>query len=571
MKILYVPLIRSTATYTVIFGRRWSVLEHLLLSALAFHRYSAAELAKLTSMPPRLVIEALINLLRASWVEVRSTNSGTYFSATALGKRYATQERLPAEEHRTVRGTALCHDRVSGAWFRVDDLDVVYDRDIPEDAYRMKATYDTFDSNDPAIRNLLRIEIDERIEPSTINFRSSSRPYARVTVAFDRIESGLPASASLTLQARILEDAKTLPDFQELAAISSSAATSGAIIETVSDWNFIIGGPEHFAMLRDALESARDHFIIHSCFLNPDTVEMLLPYFEKAARRGLRIDLLWGLRTDPEHPVMLKPISDSEKILNRLPSTLRPKVQLSPRSSGSHAKVLIYHDRVSGDWITVIGSCNFLSSEFDWLEASFRSRNPVVARDTMSFLLSSQLPSSGQWSAVARRLDTSWSEISKMRDPQGGLHSVKLLIDDDHYACITGARDAAKRRIEIGCDIYGIAAETSVLVPMVSAAAVGVNVSLTYNRPSVRLSEEGLQPNSDDLIQRGIRLKTMSTLHAKYVLWDEEGAALSSFNWLATVVDGSRTRGAELGVMLGGPNLRDYLEGPFSKAGLEIA
>ena len=60
------------------------------------------------------------------------------------------ETRLPAEEHRTIRGTALCNDRVCGTWFRVDDLDVVYDRDIPEAAHRMKATYDTFDGNDPA-------------------------------------------------------------------------------------------------------------------------------------------------------------------------------------------------------------------------------------------------------------------------------------------------------------------------------------------------------------------------------------------------------------------------------------
>jgi hypothetical protein len=462
-------------------------------------------------------------------------------------------------------------DRVSGTWFRVDDLDVVYDRDIPEDAHRMEATYDTFDSNDPAIRNLLKIEIDERIEASTITFRSSSRPYARVTVAFDRIEGGFPASASLSLQARILDDSRALPDIGDDHESSDPVAFGAEVTENLSDWNFIVGGPEHLTMIRYALESCVEHFIVHSCFVSPDTIKKLLPDFEKAARRGVRIDLLWGLRNDPENPGPRRPITDSECVLDQLPSNLRSRVQLSPSSSGSHAKVILYQEKGGQGWVTIIGSCNFLSSEYDWFEASFRSKNPSVARETMSFLLSAQLPNSGRWSAVARRLDNSWAKISSSDVSEEGSHNVKLIFDADHYSCVTAARDAAKRRIEIGCDIYGIAAETSVLVPMSSAAASGVDVALIYNRASIRLSEEGFQPNADDAAKRGIRLRSISTLHAKFMLWDEEGAAISSFNWLATVVDGGRARGAELGVMLSGPNLRDYLEGAFSKAGLEIA
>jgi hypothetical protein len=434
----------------------------------------------------------------------------------------------------------------------------------------MEAKYDTFDTNDPAVRNLLRLEIDERIEPSTIDFRSSSRPYARVTVAFDRIEGGLSATASLALQSSILAAAKTLPDEGETHKSKVDAVAGDSITEDISDWNFIIGGEEHRAMLRDALDNARDHFVLHSCFVSPDTVALFLPDFERAARRGVRIDLLWGLNVNVEDPRPPVPISESTKVLDKLSPAARSRVQLSPNSSGSHAKVILYRSKNSGNWITVISSCNFLSTEFNWLEASFRSRNPLVARDTMSFLLSAQLPSSGRWSPVARRLDASWEQIRKMRSPESGSHSIKLLVDADHYACITAARDAAKRRIEIGCDLYGIAAETSVLVPMTSAAGAGVAVSLTYNRTSMRLVQEGLQPKAEVVAKRGIHLKEMNTLHAKYVLWDEEGAALSSFNWLATVVEGGRARGAELGVMLVGPNLRDHLEAALSSAGFQL-
>ena len=54
----------------------------LLLIELADQRHSVAVLATQVSLPERLVIEALINLLRAGWIEVRSTESGVQFGAS---------------------------------------------------------------------------------------------------------------------------------------------------------------------------------------------------------------------------------------------------------------------------------------------------------------------------------------------------------------------------------------------------------------------------------------------------------------------------------------------------------
>jgi phosphatidylserine/phosphatidylglycerophosphate/cardiolipin synthase-like enzyme len=563
MKVLYLPLIRTTANYAVIYGRRWTVLEHLLLAAVSFKRYTAAELAAQTDMPSRLVVEALINLLRMSWIEVRSTEGGTYFSATAVGKANAVKSRLPEDEQRDLQRTALCRDRVVGSWYRTEDLDIVYEADIPEDSHKLAALLDTFEPNDPQIRNLLRFGFDQRIEPSTLQFRTSSRPYARVVVAFDRIAGGLPSNASPALVTHILQEAQWLQD-EEVDDVSYAPAVDEVgITENISAWNFVVGGPQHLALVKDCLESARDHIAIHSCFVSSRTVEALLPDLEKAARRGVHVDLLWGLRLDPEDPAPPKPITDTQEVLNRLSPSLRARVQLAPTSSGSHAKVIVYVDRHTSEWTTVIGSCNYLSTEFDWIDASYRSRHPLVAREAMSFLLSSQLPSSGRWTPVARRLNARWSEIPRRPKSTPGTHKVRLLLDGEHYAAITRARDLARSDLEIGCDIYGVAAETSVLVPAESAADAGCKVVVTFNRPSRKLVEEGLQPDVAGAAARGILLRTNPILHAKYLLWDEAGAAISSFNWLATVVDGARVNGAELGVWLEGPRLRSLVSSAF--------
>jgi hypothetical protein len=63
MKAVYVPVFRVAVSYTVSFGRRWSVLEHLLLIELAKSKRSLMELAEAANLPERLVVEALINLM----------------------------------------------------------------------------------------------------------------------------------------------------------------------------------------------------------------------------------------------------------------------------------------------------------------------------------------------------------------------------------------------------------------------------------------------------------------------------------------------------------------------------
>src|SRR5438093_13594498 len=102
MKILYLPMYRMAASYMVSFGRRWSVLEHLVLIELSNHKRTLAELARLSELPERLVVEAIINLLRATWIEVRSGEE-IVFQATPAGVRRASEEALPPQVQTVVK------------------------------------------------------------------------------------------------------------------------------------------------------------------------------------------------------------------------------------------------------------------------------------------------------------------------------------------------------------------------------------------------------------------------------------------------------------------------------------
>ena len=68
IKVLAVPVSVGSVTIHVAKGRRWSVVEHLLLDAVCQKSRPAGELATLARLPVRMVVEAMINLMRAGWL-----------------------------------------------------------------------------------------------------------------------------------------------------------------------------------------------------------------------------------------------------------------------------------------------------------------------------------------------------------------------------------------------------------------------------------------------------------------------------------------------------------------------
>ncbi|RWA58065.1 phospholipase D-like domain-containing protein [Mesorhizobium sp.] len=561
MKYLYVPLYRMAVSYLYSFGRRWSIIEHMLLIETTVAKRTALELAELANVPHRLVVEALINLLRSNWIEVRSDNDAIYFAATPAGQRLAQEKSLPERLQKDIRWDSVCVERLTGHWMRADDLDLVYEKDLSADAVKLPALLHTFEPNDAALRDLFRLNLNESLEPTAPQFRTPSLPYARVGIAFNEVQTGLSLNAPLGLRETLVRASAELTDDNAASHSTKSYVVQEVARDDLTPDDIIVGGPAHLALLRESLERAKSAAIIHSCFLSAETLRSLLPDLERAARRKVRVELLWGLHVDPEAAGPPKKFSDAAAVLSGLPTGAQSRVHLSPHSSGSHAKVLIYDDRETGQWVTVVGSCNFLSSDFDWMEVSLRTRSALYTSKVLSRLLSNQLPAVGNWSSTARRLNSIWSELKqKVRNQQeAGKYSISLVTDHDHYACVTLARDHAVKDIEITCDLYGLSAETSVLVPMETAAARGICVQLEYTRPSKFLLDEGHEPIPSEIEKRGIKIARVKDVHAKCLGWDEDNLVISSFNWMATTVDGRRSLGAEIGALIEGPGIRKIL------------
>lgn len=567
MKIVYIPVYKVAVNYDVSFGRRWSLLEHLILVDLIGERRSVSELAEDGNVPERLVIEALINLLRVNWVEVRSTSQGILYTATAAGARRASEGDLPAELKSQSKWISLCLDRLTGDWLRSDDLDLIHDADLPQDAACLEPTVGSIDLKDASIRGLLYLDQFESLQPTEPRFRFSTLAYARVGLEFDNDPEGLPPYCSLELRNRVSSEAAFVPDTPGEKWSTKPKYSFHEIRDNIDSSRIIVGGDAHLDLLKTALKEAASYVVIHSCFISASTVEQLLPDFEKAAKRKIRVELLWGLNSDPEDRKKIEKIKDIQQVLRGLTIHARERVKLAERSSYSHAKVLIYDEKQTGRWICVVGSCNFLSTAYDALDVSIMVKSYGLASQLLSWLIKCQSPSSGPLPPVAKRLNRIWNDVRCLSDTVGefGSHKIELLMDGDHYAAVRYARNHAEAQIQIACDLFGKAAETSVLVPLEGAADDGCTVNICYQRASDFLIEEGAKPDPELLKQRGIALHQINELHGKFLLWDDEGLIISSFNWLSTVSEGTPDLGAELGVMIEGPALRQEFMAALEK------
>jgi hypothetical protein len=83
--VAYVPVFKLRADYIVRQGRTWSAFEHMVLWKLAQQRATSLELAELAGVPLRLVVECLIELIGAGWVDIHTSGNVVAFEATTTG------------------------------------------------------------------------------------------------------------------------------------------------------------------------------------------------------------------------------------------------------------------------------------------------------------------------------------------------------------------------------------------------------------------------------------------------------------------------------------------------------
>jgi phosphatidylserine/phosphatidylglycerophosphate/cardiolipin synthase-like enzyme len=408
-----------------------------------------------------------------------------------------------------------------------------------------------------------------RVDPSA---EKLVERFALVTVT-DGVVEGLPGRAKPGLREAVLTKAaealkKEKSELKGVPAIAPSTTVSSRqpISALFDHSDIIVDGTEHKLALEQALRHARERIIIHSTFVSERVIPAALPLFINAAAKGATVHILWGQDDDKTS------ISSSRRAALLLQEAIRDagraeQLIVHPFTTRSHAKLLIADDG-SGQWSAVVGSCNWLSSDYDSFETSIRLRDPQIVGQLLLHLAALALGPPGVWNDLARDLTVLGRRVEMRPRPSGRTARMQILLAPDHGELVLEARDNARERIFVTSHRIGLAGRPMVIIPTLAAAkASQVRAQLFYGRPTGVLSGVDAAGLANEFARQGVAIKPIyqPRLHAKILAWDNDFVAITSQNWLsADPAEGALRR--EIGIFVESKNVADNLVRRFEHA-----
>lgn len=552
-----IPVYRGKRKFFLDKGRPWSVVEHLILAALSTRPSSALELAKAGNLPRRLVIEILIRLMRAGWVELDERHGGVQFRATGAGAANAIRDELPSAPKRMSRWMNFIIDRITGSVYRSREMPFHHAEEVKARALRelivfleprdVPANYGVHDLVDCLFSE------DERfvsVDPS--GDRLMDR-YALVTVRGDEIE-GLPARAPEELSRLVREAAKKARGLSvgtrqhvyrsEDPLLVGEGSRPPAVSMVFSPDDLIIGGQAHRTAFERMLKEARRRVVIHSTFVRVDRFNEQLPILADAAKAGVLVDILWGEGDRPGHEGKTR--AAVKLIRSQLEAAgLDEMIRLHSFTTRSHAKFILA-DR--GDrFVGLVGSCNWFTTDFSNFEVSARLRDPEIVGQLTYAAAELSRGAHGLWTNLTTSLAQLADDARRASPPSGPKVLGQLVIGPQHKAYVRDARDHAHRSITVASHLLAPAARQAVLVPALAAPVPGLVRRCYHEHGQVT---QGGHPEAF----ADVEFIQAPSLHAKLLAWDDDNLVVTSQNWLSA--DPSQANPLrEIGVFLCSPGL----------------
>lgn len=568
---VFLPVLKGKIFFEVDKGRHWSIVEHLLLDALAKREWSTKALSEHGGLPRRVVIEAFIRLMRAGWVELSIDAGEVRFRATEIGKVAVSHSELPKLSDLQKRPTNYILDTVCGEIFRNRDLLTQSEDEIrktlggqPSVWVKPRSWHSQVEVNE-ALRVLL--DPDETFvsgQPGGIY-----RRWVTVVVRGGRIISGLPETRSLNeLRQVVLEAAMEADNESEVTVEPSDEHefeqknASKALVQGIdfSLKDLVLGGEAHKKTLHRLIEAANTNVFIHSTFISTSRVLDLLPSIQMAVEKGVHIYIFWGQNENPDELASTRSaIGEIRKNLEF--QALAEHVTIQPFSTGSHSKLLLADAGSAGEYVAVLGSCNWLTSGFASYEASVLFRDPKIVNELVRCFGRLVCMHDGLWSELAGEIALiSQSLQSAQRSKSVGEGSI--IVGSQHNELVLRARDEAKKSILLTSHRLGVAAGSGILAPLQSAATdnpqLSVDVLYCHKTAPVRGSDE--RRLTMEATSLGVSLVQIPSprIHAKLLVWDDDNAVITSLNWLSADQTQNSSMG-EIGVHLQVPGVGRYI------------
>jgi cardiolipin synthase len=550
-----IPVTKGKRRFHLDKGRTWSVVEHLILTALVDKGSTAQALADESKLPRRVVIEAIIRLMEASWVELTQRSEGIVFNATKAGKSVANRDELPTNPKRITRWQNFITDKVTGTVYRSRELPI-FEKHVLE----QRAQQENFIWIEPReiniddhVRSVIAtlFDDDERfVAMETTGDRLVDR-FAVVSYRDGKVE-GLPTKSPKELEEIICDAAKnstpspnqpaTYKPIPVSTEIDPSTLSVRSVVFRPDD--LILGAEQHRDCLTQVLKACKHELIIHSTFIAEDKFEALLPHFISAVQRGVKVDILWGDNNDkPEASSTRKGVGRLRQKILRM--VLDDVIRVHPFSTRSHAKLIVADTGSPNNHIAVLGSCNWLYSSIQSFEASVRIRDPQLVADVLYQLGELSLGADGHWTELTNYFARLAADVRKEAVPSGSRANAHLILGPQHGAIVRKARDEVKRNLFVTSHRLSAAGRPAIILPIIAAAeAKNIEAKIYFGIPS----GEGAGVKAANLTIEasfaGVRIRPVKEprVHAKILAWDDDFVVISSQNWLSA----DPTQGSEL-------------------------
>lgn len=570
-----VPILKGRGVFHLNKGRHWSAVEHLLLEALTRRENSTAELARQSNLPQRLVIEALVRLMRAGWVQLRQKPGEIGFSASDSGKAVVSSSELPAVPRRARRWVSFAVDKITGGVYRARPLN------IRDQAYLDKLgeteiveiiphpdTMPSFSLND--LEDAL-FEEDEKYVGYDLMDVNANGLYAVLSVDGNSIR-GMPAGEPPRLRQLVIDVASRRagpsPEKEEEAKRPAPIQVWERPEPRLRPFSYrstdlVLGGDEHRRMLERVFGEARKVVIVHSTFLDERRFIDLLPLMQTAVSRGARVYVLWGKDDTQTGKQSGKAVADRIRMLQQV-RDLYPRLIVDPFTTRSHAKILLADCGEQPGYCAVVGSCNWFSSGFGSFEASLRLTEPSVVGDVVD-VLSDMVSGSGTlWSSpVMHELASLASDLRAAPPPQKSNGSAAVIVGSQHGEVLRRVRDEAQRRVLITSHRLGTYAGPGVLAPLaVAVQARSVAALLFFTTKTGVLDGSARDKLLKDFRDAGLSIEPIfePRMHAKMLAWDDDFVLITSQNWLSA---DSGDDPSEVGIFIEAPRAAERLISDF--------
>jgi cardiolipin synthase len=525
--------------------RDWSVVHEAVLLTLTFASLTLDGLADELALPRQVVVAALSRLMRHRLVETAAAAGQVFLGASGFGRELAQAGRsLPRFPREVRRFYRVAIERYSGCCFDARDVrlhsagDIEGMRkrgtrvrllDVSEKAPTHRA--DTLEMLQEIVersgsRRLIRVESD------TLSIRDDQ--FMVVSVA-DGLPQ-LPPTASEPLAAVIADVAASADARVTLEAVPSAMplphrqSFQPVRCEITLD-DIILGGSAHGEAFRSLLAGADTRFVVHSTFLDAEKFALLREDFRRACERGVRVELLWG--AEAEDAETGRNVAAAKMIAQEveLDPVLRGSLAVRMRTTGSHAKIVLA-DRPDGGWIAAVGSCNWLASPFQAMEASVLLRDPRLVADVAA-VLQGTVGRRAIADQLAQELALVANDLRRNATDAKGQALASVVVGGAHEAIMRRVSTEATGRLVICTHRAGANVRPASLLPAALARERGVQVQFLYTIASAPMTRQGMRDVAVEASEAGVEVLQARKvpLHGKLLLWTPDDLVVTSHNW----------------------------------------